>query len=174
MSRFILCLIILLSVSLQAFASVEAENAALIDSIEIYAGKYNLIRAQKTELINSLKAMREQMTLSEHRVRLGEDLGRRYLSQNLDSTLIYWRQAKREADEMGDKVLSQRLTMNILAALPLVGISIEALDKFENIDLADIPQEDRQIYWLDKSEIYFNIQKPYPESDFKEYYRRKV
>ena len=174
MSRFILCLIILLSVSLQAFASVEAENAALIDSIEIYAGKYNLIRAQKTELINSLKAMREQMTLSEHRVRLGEDLGRRYLSQNLDSTLIYWRQAKREADEMGDKVLSQRLTMNILAALPLVGISIEALDKFENIDLADIPQEDRQIYWLDKSEIYFNIQKPYPESDFKEYYRRKA
>lgn len=64
--------------------------------------------------------------------------------------------------------------MNILAALPLVGVSIEALEKFEKIKPEDIPQEARQIYWLDKSEIYFNIQKPYPDGEYKNYYRAKA
>lgn len=174
MLRYFVCSAMLLSAYLSVFASVESDNLALIDSIDIYSKKYHLICDQKKELIDSLKAMREQMSLNEQRIRLGESLGRRYLSHKLDSALIYWRLAKREADELGDKGLSMRMNMNILSTMPLIGISIEALEEFEKINPEELPLEIRQIYWLDKSELYFNIQKPYPIGEFKDYYRSKA
>lgn len=174
MLRLIFCFIVLFSASFTVFASVEDDNAALIDSIEAYAEKYHLIRAQKIELINNLKSMRVQMSLGEQRIRLGETLGRKYLTQNLDSALIYWQHARREADEIGNKALSQQLTMNILATMPLLGISIEALEKFDKIKFEDLPKDARRMYWLDRSEIYYNIQKPYPEGEFKDYYMNQA
>ncbi len=174
MLRLFVCSFIIFIASLPTFASVEDDNIALIDSLEAYSEKYNIIRAHKSEVINSLRTMRNQMTLGEQRIRLGETLGRKYLSQNLDSALIYWRLAKREADEIGDKDLSLRLQLNILAAMPLVGIAIESLEAFEKIKPEDLSQDMKQIYWLSNAEIYFNIQKPYPEGALKDFYRNKA
>lgn len=174
MNKYIL-LAILLSLSVAiSHASVEEENALLVDSIESLARNYDNILKRKTAVIDSMKSLRQNMIPGEQRVRLGEILGRRYLTQNLDSALMYWHLAMREAEETNQPELALRLKMNILAAMPLQGISIEALREFEKIDPSNFSQEMKHIYWLNYSEIYYNIQKPYPPGNLKNYYRNKA
>ena len=155
-------------------ASVENENKALVDTIAELTDKYPYLLEHKTAVLDSLKSLRQKMTPGEQRIQLGESLGRRYLTQNIDSALMYWRLARREAKEIGNCELEKRLKMNILAAMPLQGMSIEAIRDFEKIDTTGFSNEMKHIYWLNNSELYYNIQRPYPNGKLKTYYRQKA
>lgn len=155
-------------------ASVENENKALVDTIAELTDKYPYLLEHKTAVLDSLKSLRQKMTPGEQRIQLGESLGRRYLTQNIDSALMYWRLARREAKEIGNCELEKRLNMNILAAMPLQGMSIEAIRDFEKIDTTGFSNEMKHIYWLNNSELYYNIQRPYPNGKLKTYYRQKA
>ncbi len=171
--RLIIAIISALS-CLAAYASTEDKNDMLIDSIEEHIARYSYVRQQKKDLLDSMKSMRAGMPAGEQRIRLGEILGRRYICHNIDSAMLYWRLANREAEDIGDKELSTRLRLNLLAVMPLRGISIEAVREFEKIDPANFSPELKHLYWLNYSELYNNIQKPYPPGMMKNRYREKA
>lgn len=174
MNKYMLFAIIILFSTAVSHASVEEENAVLVDSIATLAKNYHNILRHKTAVLDSMKSLRQNMVPGEQRIRLGETLGRRYLTQNLDSALMYWHLAMREAEEADLPDLALRIKMNILAAMPLQGISIEALNEFEKIDPSNFSDEMKHIYWLNYSEINYNIQKPYPAGNLKNHYRYKA
>lgn len=155
-------------------ASIESDNLILVDSIETLMNSYDVKVGHKSAIIDSIKALRQSMSPCEERVKIGERLGRGYLTQNLDSAMMYWQLAMREATELNSPELALRLKMNMLALLPLRGVAIEALREFETIDPTGLSDDMRKHYWLNSSELYFNIQRPYPEGSLKNYYRNKA
>ena len=170
--RYIFLALLLISFSAQA--SIESDNERLVDSIRTLMRNYDVKVGHKSAIIDSIKALRQSMSPCEERVKIGERLGRGYLTQNLDSAMMYWQLAMREATELNSPELALRLRMNILALLPLRGVAIEALREFEEIDPSGLSDEMRKHYWLNSSELYYNIQRPYPEGALKNYYRNKA
>lgn len=170
----ILRLIVVVIVSLAsaaAEASVDGDNRRMVDSISSLLNNFDNVSRERSRQLEGIKSRRQQLPAGEHRIRVSDSLGRAYINHNIDSAMMYWRLGIREAEDMGYDELALRLRMNTLAAMPLQGISIEAANDFASIDPAGFSPDMLRHYYLSKSELYYNIQRPYPEGTLKKHYR---
>lgn len=115
--------------------------------------------------VDSLKSIREHRALSVERMDAADKLGNFYLKHDLDSAILYMRLALEDAENLGsDEKLRLRLTLDTY--MPLIRMSLLALQDYESIDPDELDEKDKRLYYLAGSEMYFNIQDGMGSSQF--------
>lgn len=164
----LICVLVLSILSTTLYArDIEEWNEALIDSIVDEVDDFSALNQRRYSIIDSLVMLRNSKPLSKERVQLGEVIGRRYVSVNVDSALLFWALSANDARMLGDDEYKQRLELYSISVMPRSGITIEAVDKFNKVDPSNFSKEMRRLYWLCASELYNNIQERYPSGSYK-------
>ena len=170
MRTIITIILYFLTLSMTVFAEVDKTNALLIDSLRKDLINLDHIQQEKQATLRELKKERLNTPPGHQRVALGEQIGRSYIIQNLDSALSYLRLAYNDATIANSDYDMQRVQMSLYALLPVIGISKEAVDGFESIDYNSINPSLRREYWLAAAELYNAVQRPYPPGPYKDKY----
>lgn len=157
-----------------ARAAIDEKNLSLLDSLQISLLKFESNRHLLTENNERLRRERQALAPGRRRIQVGEELGRQYIVQNLDSAITYYSLALSDAMAAGDKEDQLRVRLKIYSLYPLFGVVREAIDDFESIDYGSIAPSLRKPYWIAAAEMYNLIQLRYPEGTYKDRYRRKM
>ncbi len=129
--------------------------------------------AESAHYVDSLKQIRLSRTLSPERMEAAEKLGRYYLKHSLDSALTFSRLAYDDAIRLQDQDGIYRLRFFLDAYMPFAGMDYAALLDYEMINPDILTEEQRRIYYLAGSEMYFNIQYKLGNSSFRNYFQQK-
>ncbi|MDE6574884.1 MAG: hypothetical protein K2L84_06105 [Muribaculaceae bacterium] len=172
-SLFIFLFYLLLS-PLHSSASFNGYNRRLSDSVQMALESFPELAAARIERLDSLEHLRRYNPVAENRIMLGDRLGRNYIKENVDTAIMYWVRAYRDALNIKKDTTAQRLVMQVYAAMPLCGVAIEAIDGFSRFKPEKMSPELRRYYWLNAAELYYNVQLHYPKGDFKSMYLKKT
>lgn len=170
--RYLLSLLTIVFSATLAMASLDDTNRKLMDSINVSIKNFDIRKAQREDMFDRLKHKRTSQPSSQERLRATEELSYSYIGRNNDSALMYMRLAHVEAQALHNDTAATRLWMQRLAILPLTGVIPEALESFNKIKPADLPQELKINYWRSAAQLYWNIQQSYPEGMYKNKYRQ--
>ncbi|MCH5221227.1 MAG: hypothetical protein J1F05_02720 [Muribaculaceae bacterium] len=160
-------LLLIAATALSGYGRADRIERPLLDSLYAALNKLEANQAQRGDEIEELKQRRQVLPLGSARIHLGDELGLMYIVENLDSAAVYYNLARHDAEELGDEVEKLRLTLHLLPMMPLVGITKEAIDWFEEIDYTTLPDTLRHAYWLSGAEVYYLTQRLYPQSRLK-------
>ena len=111
MRTIITIILYFLTLSLTVFAEVDKTNALLIDSLRKDLINLDHIQQEKQATLRELKKERLNTPPGHQRVALGEQIGRSYIIQNLDSALSYLRLAYNDATIANSDYDMQRVQM---------------------------------------------------------------
>lgn len=172
MKRLLVLTILLLHTLFADASYIDDDNRLLLDTLRSSLAALEDVHRHVNNQFNELKIRRAQ-SAGHERVVLGEEIGRSYMMQDVDSALCYLNAARQDAITVKDHEAEMRTRMQIYALLPVTGATREAVDLYENIDYEQLPESLRSEYWRTGAELYHAAQIPYPEGGFKEYYRHR-
>ncbi|MDE5661018.1 MAG: hypothetical protein K2I04_00125 [Muribaculaceae bacterium] len=174
MKRLFFILAIVISTIGTCTAGIDSSNARLCDTLAVYLDNLDLIIEDRENVNEQLRRRRHDMNPGTERVAVTEELGKRYILNNVDSAAIYLRLALNEAIANADEEDVMRLDLQLYSLMPVLGISKEAVDAFEDIDIEEVPPTLRRNYWQAAAEIYHLVQRPYPQGAYKRKYIDKT
>lgn len=172
MKRRLLLILTSVFICLSVYAGMNEENNALLDTLRM---SLNNLDRNQSELQGHLESLRSRyrQAAGPERISLGDELGRKYIVVDIDSAIKYLNATMLQAEAMGNTLVQTKEKLQLLAVLPIKGMTREAIEYFEKINPDSLPAEIRDVYWRSASELYHTAQLPYPEGPFKEYYRHK-
>ena len=138
-----------------------------VSDLDDYLFGDKLSEARNTNLVDSLRTVRKSDPSPLHRIEAALALGDYFIEHRRDSTLVYWNLALSEAKAHGLARESLRIRMRMDSYLPLVSMGTEAVEDFAKIDYQELDSAMRRYYFLAASELFYNLQLPYPQSSRK-------
>lgn len=172
MRRFSTVFFVFLALSFCASARPSIVNSSMVDSLRIALDKLDENYARRVAALEKQKNQYLISPVSRQRVTLAESLAKQYMVQNIDTAVMYYRLAIKDAESLGASDDALRASFTLNSILPIVGITKEAIDWYESINYATVPYELRRHYWLSGAEIYHVSQTPYPPGEYKEHYNK--
>lgn len=168
--RYLLLLVGCLAALLSASA-VERSLADMADTLEYNLRRYGNEIDNRRIRIGDLLHGRDSMEVSPERLELSRSLARSYLDLNLDSAVMFYRIARREALEMNLADTAKRIDMQLISIYPRQGMVSEAIDEFRAIDPSTLNRDMRRDYWDTAADLYYNIMIHYPLGEYRDKYR---
>ncbi len=136
---------------------------ALSNSEKYYSAKQARIDSLKGQLHND-----------NGRLALYEAIGNEYRYFNIDSALTYFDAGRRMAISQGDKAARQRFMIYWAEALPVKGVSAEALELFQSITPDSVFSQNKILYYEVGSRFYFSLSSDYSIRRYREKYLKKA
>lgn len=106
-------------------------------------------------------------------LRVYEEIGNEYRTINIDSALSYYSAGLLRAENLGDSVATQRLTLSKASILPVIGAIKEGVEIFDSINPENVFPENKRLYYESGNRLFFYISSFYSIPELQRTYMRR-
>jgi len=142
---------------------------ALLPELDHAIRDNDVYKRQRMAIIDSL-CNEARISTGHTRAMINEAVAKQYCELNLDSALAYFHSGRALALECGDSVLAQRLFLESVSVLPVMGVLKESVDSFDFVRPDDVYPDNRIAYYKAGNHLFLYIGSYYPMKSLQQKY----